>query len=83
MVAHAHKGDVIWQLGRKRPFWKKNKLLPCWNVEPFLVRNSNETDILKTELNYQDFFRESKQYSYIEISASNKSRTYFRIVYWS
>ena len=69
MVAHARKGNVIWQHGGK-PFWEKKELFPCCIVEHFLVRNGYESDTyLKTELNYQDFFGKSKQ---IKISASEE-----------
>ena len=27
-----------------KPFWEKNKLLPCWIVERFLVGNAYKTD---------------------------------------
>ena len=40
-----------------KPFWEKNELLPCWIVERYLVGNAYKTEILKTELRYQDFPR--------------------------
>ena len=43
MVVRAHNGNVRWQCDGETVL-EKNKLLPCWIVECFLVGNAYKTD---------------------------------------